>query len=358
MHRIILMTAVIALPVYSAVGDAGRGRQVFQTQKCDTCHSIAGAGGKSAPDLALSKSRGTTPAGLAAAMWNHAPQMWSAMEKTGIAKPALTTEQAADLFALFQASRYFEKPGDAARGKQTFSAKGCAACHAAGAQGGSGSAVGKWQSMADPIELSRQMWNHAPAMQAAVKAKGGKFPELTAAEMNDVIAFASGTQGTKAQAPQFSPASAETGQRLIEAKGCTSCHKGASALPGRTAYTASAEVAAAMWNHAAQMKHSGEMRPEEMRRIVGYLWSKQFENEGGDAKRGEKLFAAKGCAGCHGSSAPYFAHGEESSSYGMVAVLWRHGPEMQKQMRTKKIAWPQFVGGEISDVVAFLKASK
>jgi cytochrome c551/c552 len=350
----------VSTPALAAVaGDAERGKQVFDSLKCVTCHSVAGAGGKSAPDLARREARGSTPADLAAAMWNHAPQMWAAMEKAGIAKSNLTTEQAADLFAWFQAGRYFEKPGDAAKGKSVFAAKGCSGCHAAGAQPGSeGPAVGRWESVSDPIELARQMWNHAPGMQAAIAAKGGKAPELTAAEMNDIIAYATSLRGAKGQQGQFSPGPAETGQTLIEAKGCNSCHKGAQALPGKTNYTVPAEVAAAMWNHAARMKHSGQMRPEEMRRIAGYLWSRQFENEGGNAARGEQLFKQKACAGCHGSSAPYLAHGEESSSYGMVAVLWRHGPEMLSQMKSKKVAWPQFTGVEVSDVIAYMKSAK
>jgi len=360
MNRIFVVVAVsvLAAPAYSAVGDASRGKEVFDSLKCATCHSVAGIGGKRAPDLALNLVRGNTPAGLSAAMWTHAPKMWAAFEKAGMAKPRLTTEQAADLFAFFQAARYFDKPGNAARGKATFAAKGCAACHAPAGKPASGSSLANWESAADPIELARRMWNHAPAMQAAIAAKGGKTPLLTAAEMGDILAYISSLPGPKPQPGKFSPASAETGQTLIQVKGCLSCHKGAQALPGKTAYTASAEIAAAMWNHAAQMKHKSQLLPEEMRRIVGYLWSRQFENEGGDAARGEKLFVQKACAGCHGSSTPYLAHGEEANSYGMVAVLWHHGPAMLRQMQAKKVAWPQFTGPEISDIVAFLKASK
>jgi cytochrome c2 len=284
--------------------------------------------------------------------------MWAAMEKAGVPKPKLTTEQTADLFAWFQASRYFDKPGDAAVGRRLFASKGCASCHTLSSQAGNGApAVGQWESVADPIELARQMWNHAPGMRAAIAAKGTKVPELTALEMNDIITYLSSLPNTKNLQGAFSPGPADTGQRLLELKGCNECHKGATSLPGKTAYFSAADIAAAMWNHAARMKQSSPLRPEEMRRIAGFLWSRQFENEGGDAGRGEKLFKAKACAGCHGSSAPYLAHGEESSSYGMVAVLWYHGPEMLKQMKAKGVAWPQFTGGEISDVIAFLKAS-
>jgi cytochrome c551/c552 len=175
--------------------------------------------------------------------------------------------------------------------------------------------------------------------------------------MNDIITYVNSLPGAKKQAT-FSPASAETGEMLLKVKGCTSCHSGARSLPGKTAYTASAEIAATMWNHAARTKRFVQLRPEEMRRIVGYLWSRQFDNDGGDAKRGEKTYQQKGCAGCHGRSAPYFAHGEESSSYGMVAVLWHHGPVILRQMKAKNVAWPSFTGTDIADIVAFLKASK
>ena len=117
---LLLAGAAITAPVFSAVGDADRGKQVFESLKCATCHSVAGVGGKSAPDLALRQSRGNSPADLSAAMWNHAPQMWAAMEKAGIAKPSLTTEQAADLFAWFQAGRYFEKAWGCRPGREHF----------------------------------------------------------------------------------------------------------------------------------------------------------------------------------------------------------------------------------------------
>src|SRR5437868_15155302 len=55
--------------------------------------------------------------------------MWKAMEKSGIEKPMLTEAQTADLFGYFWASRYFEKPGDEARGRRVFASKRCTECH-------------------------------------------------------------------------------------------------------------------------------------------------------------------------------------------------------------------------------------
>ena len=53
-------------------GDARRGAAVFRDKGCSTCHGAGAEGG--APDLAKVLQR-TDRAGLASAMWNHAPQM-------------------------------------------------------------------------------------------------------------------------------------------------------------------------------------------------------------------------------------------------------------------------------------------
>ena len=63
--------------------------------------------------------RGFTPSTLAATMWNHAPGMWAAMRDRQITAGELDQQAAQDLMAFFYAARFFEKPGDAGRGKQS-----------------------------------------------------------------------------------------------------------------------------------------------------------------------------------------------------------------------------------------------
>src|SRR5579862_4750986 len=110
-------------------GDSTRGAALFETERCIQCHSVNGRGGKVGVDLGRTVPRNYSPAFLASTMWNHAPVMWAAMEGAGMQKPQLTPEGAADLFAFFYSSRFFEKPGDTARGRDLFDAKHCAACH-------------------------------------------------------------------------------------------------------------------------------------------------------------------------------------------------------------------------------------
>ena len=61
---------------------------------------------------------------MAEAIWNHAPaDVVRHGGRRHFTARGLTHEQAADLFAFFYAFRYFEEPGDAARGKKLFEAK-------------------------------------------------------------------------------------------------------------------------------------------------------------------------------------------------------------------------------------------
>jgi mono/diheme cytochrome c family protein len=338
-------------------GDASAGAEVFKSQKCISCHSINGEGGKSAPDLAKRPLGSYSPSLLAAAIWNHAPQMWSAMEAAGIAKPQLTPAESADLFAYFYAFRYFEEPGDAGRGKKTFDSKGCAGCHAAPGTGAP--PVAKWESVRDSIQLARAMWNHAPQMEKAMQGK--RWPTLTPQEMNDVLVYVQSQPGARKSFRRFSPASAKTGEVLFIEKGCLGCHAGDRSLQGRLQGQTMAGLAAAMWNHAPEMRgQARELRPEEITRLVGYLWSIQYFDAPGDPARGSRLIEEKKCTSCHGaagSAAPPFSKlAGKMDSIGFVAQTWKHGPDMLRQMRQKNIEWPRFENNQLSDILAYLNS--
>ena len=68
----------------------------------------------------------------------------------------MTQEKAADLFAYFVSARYFEKPGNAARGKAAFAAKHCAECHGiASSPVAAAPPVAETRIMADPVVHER-----------------------------------------------------------------------------------------------------------------------------------------------------------------------------------------------------------
>ena len=144
----VLLQGVFAQP--PMLGDSRQGREVFTSQKCGVCHSINGEGGKSAPDLGKRVAREFTPSLMAGLMWNHAPAMWSAIAAQKIGRPNLNPEQAADLFAFFVSVRFFERPGDAARGSALLKSKGCAGCHTMNAPGPSGAKPWRARRCAGP----------------------------------------------------------------------------------------------------------------------------------------------------------------------------------------------------------------
>lgn len=348
--------AALAAASPSLNGDAARGAALFQSKSCVTCHSISGQGARLAPDLGKLGGSGFTPVAMAAMLWNHAPRMWGALSKSST-KVDLTPQDSADMFAYFYAARYMDPPGDAGRGKKLFTTKRCAECHSL--EGASNGKRGlKWETLADPIELGREMWNHAPAMRAEMEKRGGKLPTLTAAEMNDLLVYLRTMPEARNNKPVFEPASPETGEVLFQAKGCADCHKGARTLAKRVAFRTVADFSASMWNHADKMKQSGELRPEEMKRLVGYIWSLQFAAESGDSARGAKVFAAKGCAGCHTSGPGPNIAGQVSDAYTLIGSLTQHAPGMLQKMESSKKAWPAIKDGEMEDLLAYLKEGK
>lgn len=207
----------------------------------------------------------------------------------------------------------------------------------------------KWESIVDSIELARQMWVHAPQMRQTAAERGVKFHDISAAEMGEVIAYLKSLPQTKGLTAKFAPASAETGETLFTVKGCVSCHQGSRTLPKQGSFKSMAGFAAAMWNHSAAMRQTSIIRPEEMTRLVGYLFSKQFDQLPGNASRGERLLKSKGCNGCH-RKAP-----KASTPYEMISAVWVHGPAMKKQAAAGKAGWPKLSESEMADLMAALR---
>jgi mono/diheme cytochrome c family protein len=361
MLRIAIAGALAAGSVWAgaASGDAGRGEQLFQSEQCIQCHSFQGKGGTTAPDLSKRIDRNYTPAVMASLMWNHAPDMWGAMKKKGIVKSEMTPDIAADLFAYFVSARFFERPGDAGRGKQAFAARHCADCHGIATPiVGGGPPVAKWESLSDPLVLAQQMWNHGPQMREAFAKRKFRWAALTGQELTDILVYLQNLPETRDLAHRFEFPPSDAGEKLFQSKGCVTCHSGATALEHLLKNQTLTDIAADMWDHQPEMKQpSPSLSPEEMRQIIGYIWTRQYFTGTGSAERGKKVFAAKSCGTCHNdpsSGAPKLTKGQ--SDITMVAVLWEHGPRMLDVMNSKKIAWPRFTAQQMDDLVAYLNS--
>jgi mono/diheme cytochrome c family protein len=355
-----------AIGAHAAVvaADSERGARLFDSLACVQCHSVNGKGGRIGPDLGRMVARDFTPAALAATMWNHAPAMWAAMRDRTIRAGDLDEQAAADLFAYFYAARYFEKPGDAARGKRVLE-RGCARCHGLNSPIEPGAPpVSQWRSVNTPFALVEAMWNHLPRMQAVAGAKHMALPQLSAQDLVDLLVYVRNLPGVHEKQVGLQTTSGANGQALFQSKGCVGCHKAGSALAARIKGRTLTEIAADMWNHGPRMSAAGAkpapFEPGEMRELLSYLWAKQFFENSGDPGRGKHVFTAKHCAGCHTNAAsgapPLVGGGREFSGASMVSALWRHGPAMLEKMKNQGTPWPRFEGSEMADLIGYLNS--
>jgi cytochrome c551/c552 len=245
----LVLLATSALGAATIELDSNRGQKVFESESCVQCHAIAGKGGHIAPDLGRVIDRNFTPAALASTMWNHAPTMWAAMEKQNVKRAGLDDQAAADLFAYFYSVRFFDKPGDAGRGKRLFHEKTCDTCHGlTNSPNPAAPPVSKWQSLDDPIELTQAMWNHSGSMYAEMQQKKMRWPQLSSQDLSDLLVYFRNLPGVSAKQSTLITTAGSQGEALFTSKGCKQCHDSGTLLfrtesVGRTL----TDVAAALW---------------------------------------------------------------------------------------------------------------
>jgi mono/diheme cytochrome c family protein len=357
--KAIAVSGVLVAGIIS--GEEQQGEHLFESEQCIQCHSVNGRGGTSAPDLGRRIDRGYTPTVMATLMWNHAPQMWASMKKQGITKTSLSPEAAADLFDYFVSARYFERPGDAARGKELFASKRCADCHGiANSPNPAAPPVAKWESLADPVVLAEQMWNHGAQMREELAKRKIPRPNLIGQDLTDMLLYLQNLPETRHLARTFTLPTANTGEKLFESKGCADCHTGKLSLETLLKAQTLTQIAADMWDHEANMKNPPTLSLDEMRQILSFIWAKQYFQGEGNAVRGKRVFAEKSCATCHNdpsSAAPSLAKGKGAySDITMVSALWEHGPQMLDSMNQRKVAWPRFTAQQMADLIAYLNS--
>ncbi len=364
-RTVMFLVAAAAPAIYGAGGDfiadSARGAKLFETLDCVQCHSVAGRGGKVGPDLGKIIDRDFTPASLAATMWNHAPGMWASMKAKGIQPGDMNAQAARDLYAYFYSAHFFDKPGDAGRGKRAFTERGCTKCHGLTENVKPGvKPVAQWETLDNPIALAQAMWNHRQYMLDESGASKVKWPELSAQDLTDVLVYVRNLAKSAAKTGVFAMGAEHDGAAIFNAKGCPVCHKPGSGLAERIRGETLTAIAAEMWNHAPRMASAGakpvEFAPGEMQDLLNYLWARQFFQDAGNPAAGKRVFENKRCVSCHRDGGAPKIEGQSLTSADMVSALWHHGPQMLDQMKTKNIGWPRFEGSQMSDLLAYLNS--
>ncbi len=176
----------------------------------------------------------------------------------------------------------------------------------------------------------------------------------------------------------FIPGDPKAGMQAFFDKGCARCHsvlgEGGRNAPdlGRApaGHLSSAELLAAMWNHAPSMwekMRSERVQPPrfaevEMANLFAFVYSVRSLDEPGNAELGRRLLADKRCTECHAVGGTGRGPGpnlENWASYrnpvSWIQAMWNHAPAMQSSMADKGVQWPQFEGNDVSNLIAYIR---
>ena len=194
------LQAASSQPPFAHTQDPVAGARLFETKGCVHCHAIDGVGGQEGPDLArIDRPRSFYD--LAAAMWNHLPQMAKRIWASLAARPYFTPDEMSDVVAFLyprtqtpgdveRERRFLGAPGDPQRGRRLVAEKGCLGCHALSAPGrGDAGSLDRLKGVDSSWTVVATMWNHAFLMELKSQAQRTAWPRLSAEEMADLVAF-------------------------------------------------------------------------------------------------------------------------------------------------------------------------
>jgi mono/diheme cytochrome c family protein len=364
------------------VGEAERGSKLFYGDKqCGICHAVNGSGGRIAPDL--SGQRPETPAmgWMVAVLWNHGPGMWRQIRHSQKTLPGLRPQEMADLLAFMYKASNTDAAGDPITGRQLFSEKGCVQCHSVAGIGGTAAPdLANVAISGNAVAWTSAMLNHAASMITPITHSLGQWPQFNGKEMNDLIAYVSQHAPKQASKGEASFGNSERGWTAFRAR-CSQCHSvqgqggsiGPALGPEQDIPLSTANFASEMWNHAPAMlglsKKKGIPAPQlqgsEMADILAFLASLRYFEPGGSPQSGAKVFAERGCATCHGSSAegtklgpPLGQYAEPYTVVTFTTKLWEHGPKMIDRAQDMGITWPTLKPTDVGDLVSFLNSPK
>jgi mono/diheme cytochrome c family protein len=252
-------------------------------------------------------------------------------------------------------------PGDSTRGAALFVEKGCIQCHSFNGKGGSVAPdlARPSDESHSPSKLAAELWNHSPMMWAKLSAEARVVPLMNSIDTADLFAYF--------YSLELSSGNPSRGLNLFE-RDCENCHTFGAAQPkkvdllSRRAPKTAAAYTASIRNHKAAGTLP-KLMENEIRDLTSYLFAQRYFSEPGDATRGAQIFMNKGCGSCHetkplGKSAPELAQATERfSPITITSILWRSGPAMLAAMQQKKMAWPEFHGSEMTDLIAYLNQS-
>jgi cytochrome c2 len=347
-------------------------RLIFQ-KGCANCHGVLGPSGRQGPDL-LRTARGRGAAEVLADMWNHIPQMVSALLH-GDRLPALSAAELRALVGYLSFINYLGDAGDANRGESLIAEMSCLGCHDLHEKGVIGPALVVSSRSASPVGLVADLWNHYPGMSRALRDKDLAWFAWTGDIITNISCYLRSLDSAAAPAALLSPGNPAEGARVFARLGCATCHN-----PGRgeawmrflraSNRRSAAENGAALLRHLPTLNASPgrPLRPiteQSMADLLAYLGLAGTELPGGDAVKGRSLFELKRCSACHALPGAKPGIGPDvanmpplANPYEAAALMLGHARNMKTATELRHIPWPQMQPEELQDLYAFLSKER
>ncbi|MEK6566002.1 MAG: c-type cytochrome [Bacteroidota bacterium] len=267
-------------------------------------------------------------------------------------------------------------PKNPLQGQIVFEEKGCIECHSIGGYGGSaGPDLSKKHYFGSVLELASVVWNHSPQMNRKFRQQRMSRPTLTEEEMKELFGFLYYLRYLG------EPGRVAKGKKLLETKGCISCHrvagKGGTIGPDFEqvqSYATPLYMVQAMWNHGPAMQEEIKksklpfpiLTGQDIVDIAAYLSQTMISTtrirmSPGDPSNGKKVFEAKSCDKCHLVEGKGRIIGPNLSSIELkkgvteiASLMWNHGQVMIGAMKKQSIDWPSFKENDMADLIAYL----
>lgn len=175
------------------------------------------------------------------------------------------------------------------------------------------------------------------------------------------------------------PGDPVAGGRIFTERGCVRCHSiwGNGGELGPDFATVGADhslqqLAGLFWNHTPRMietvRNEGVPWPTftetELGDIISYINYVKLFDEPGDPQLGARWFREKRCVECHSVGRRGGHVGKALDGYARYVTpivlargMWNHGREMRGQQAARGVPVPTFVGREMADIQAYIRAS-
>jgi len=314
-------------------------------------------------------------------MWNHFPKMSKKMRKSGRQFPEFSETEMTQIVEYLSFVRYRGEPGSIFRGRRLLKSMRCTACHKFGGDGGElGPDISAKQEFISPLRLVEAMWNHGPDMMELFEENNIKRPEFKG---NDIVHISAAIQShmepTIIPIDAYSVGNCDSGQRLIQEKGCTHCHtvQGVGGTIGPDFKNVNFDytvliIAGKMWNHGPKMWEAMKLEnlpipifeKGEMCDIIAYMYRLNLEDEPGEIEKGQQLVIDKNCMSCHTKDAKsselvknFESMRKPNSPMAMAAAMWNHAPVMEERRSAAKLSkWPQLNGRDMANIYAYIQS--